>query len=69
MEANHVLLQLASTYRRFCGDLSPEDCQYDPLVGAWILESSGELLVETGLRRGPRSKKEDVETGEDHKSE
>jgi hypothetical protein len=69
MERRHVLLQLASTYHRFSGDLSPEGCRYDPLVGAWILRSSGQLLVETGLRRGPRSKKEDVETGEDQKSE
>jgi hypothetical protein len=69
MQTTHVLLQIASTYPRFCGDLSPEGCEYDPFVGAWILKSSRELLVETPLRRGPRTKKMDVETGEDQKGE
>ncbi len=69
METSHILLQKASVYPRPRGRLSPIDCQYDPLIGAWILESTGELLAATPLRRGPQTKKEDIETGEDHKSE
>ena len=69
MKYNHILLDKAKTYPRFSGDLAPANCKYDMLIGAWILETTSELLVETPFRKGPRTKKEDIETGEDQKAE
>ena len=69
MESSHLLLEKAKTYPRFRGDLTPPNCKYDQLIGAWILQSTSELLVETSFRKGPRTKKEDIETGEDQKAE
>ena len=69
MKFNHLLLEKAKTYLRFLGDLTPPNCKYDQLIGAWLLESTSELLVETPMRKGPRTKKEDIETGEDQKAE
>ncbi len=65
----HLLLNLAKTYPVFEGDLTPEGCRYDLYEGAWILEDVGSLLVESPDRKGPRTKKEDIETGEDQKGE
>jgi hypothetical protein len=66
---NHVLLKYASTYERFKGSLAPEGCHYDQRVGAWLVSETGELFVGTTDRLGPRTKKEDIETGEDQKGE
>lgn len=69
MGCNHLLLERAKTYLRFRGELTPPNCRYDQLIGAWILQTSSELLVDTPFRKGPRTKKEDIETGEDQKAE
>jgi hypothetical protein len=69
MKRGHLLLEKAKTYPRFRGELAPSNCKYDQLIGAWVLQSTSELLIETPLRKGPRTKKEDIETGEDQKAE
>ena len=51
---------------------SPSTCgltvaTYDLLAGAWVRRSSGGLLVESADPRPPRTKKADIETGEDQK--
>ncbi|MBI2844607.1 MAG: hypothetical protein HYX78_14530 [Armatimonadetes bacterium] len=69
MKRQHVLLEQAQTYRRYTGDLSPEGCRYDVAIGAWIVEEEDTLLVRTTARKPPQTKKQDVETGEDRKSE
>jgi len=66
---NHLLLKLASTYERPSGSLAPEGCVYDDQIGAWVLEGTDVLFVNTPERKGPKTKKEDIETGEDQKSE
>ena len=65
----HLLLELAKTYPKFTDDLTPQGCQYDVLQGAWLLDSVGTLLVESADPPPPKTKKADMETGEDQKSE
>ena len=63
----HVLLEKARTYAREPLDLRPDGCDYDLVAGAWVRRSSGGLLVESTDPKPPRTKKADVETGEDQK--
>ena len=63
----HVLLANAFAYPRESVNLRPDGCDYDLLAGAWIRRSSGGLLVESADPKPPRTKKADVETGEDQK--
>ena len=65
----HLLLELAKTYPKGTQDLTPPGCRYDVLQGAWLLNSVGTLLVESDERPPPKTKKADMETGEDQKSE
>jgi len=67
MKQDHILLKFAPTYERFTGSRAPLGCVYDSNIGAWIVENTGELLVEAGLPNPPRTKKNDIETGEDLK--
>ena len=69
MTNDHILLKLSKTALRVEEDLDPPGCDYDLLVGAWVIRDSGELLANSPLRRGPRTKKFDIETGEDQKGE
>ncbi len=69
MSNEHPLLERAQKYLRPEVDLAPNGCFYDKAVGAWRLIETGELWVETPDRVGPRTKKQDIETGEDQKSE
>ena len=63
----HILLAKARTHEYKPVDLRPSGCDYDLITGAWIRRSTGELLVESAWPRPPRTKKADVETGEDQK--
>ena len=65
----HLLLAMAKTYPAFTGDLSPQGYQYDLFGGAWILNGSGSLLIESPNRPRTMTKKKDIETGEDQKAE
>ncbi len=69
MQRQHVLLEKAETYKRPTGSLDPADCHYSMALGAWVVDATGEMLVRTPSRRRPRTKKQDVETGEDRKGE
>lgn len=69
MKNEHPLLERAQKYPRQDVDLAPEGCVYDDKVGAWRFIRTGVLWVETPGREGPRTKKEDIETGEDQKGE
>lgn len=69
MSNEHPLLKRAHKYPRREMDLAPAGCSYDAAVGAWRLIDTGELWVETPDRTGPRTKKNDIETGEDQKGE
>lgn len=65
----HLLLEVAKSYQISSNDLTPHGCRYDLVKGAWILEGSDTLLVESGDLQPPRTKKADMETGEDQKSD
>ena len=71
MTRSHLLLEKAIA--RVVGqelDLRPPSCTYVAAVGAWVVDESGALLVESPDRfHAPRTKKHDIETGEDQKSE
>lgn len=69
MTNKHPLLERAQRYPYKNIDLSPANCRYDVEVGAWRLKSTGQLWVEVPGRVGPRTKKNDIETGEDQKGE
>jgi len=69
MEQQHPLLQRAQRYPRGDVDLTPPGCRYDEAVGAWRVIQTGALWVETPNREGPRTKKNDIETGEDQKGQ
>lgn len=69
MDGEHPLIHRAQKYPRGKVDLSPVGCFYDDVVGAWLILETGELWVETPNRQGPRTKKNDIETGEDQKGE
>ena len=63
----HLLLAMAKTYPVLPSDLSPPDCYYGLVEGAWILNTSGSLLADTPGHPMPATKKMDNETGEDQK--
>ena len=65
----HLLLDQAKSYPVSNWDLSPPGCQYNLILGAWTLKESHQLLVETPERPRLRTKKFDIETGEDQKGE
>ena len=63
----HLLLAIAKSYPAPARDLTPPNCDYSLIEGAWILRDSGALLVETPGFPMPSTKKADLETGEDQK--
>ena len=69
MSPKHLLLEMAKTYPTPARDLTPPGSRYDIAEGAWFLESDGTMLVESDNIRAPATKKHDIETGEDQKSE
>ncbi len=69
MTKAHPLIDRALKYPVTKVRLSPDGCFYDKTVGAWKLQETGQLWVETNHRNGPRTKKADIETGEDQKGE
>ena len=69
MNSEHPLLERAHRYVRREVDLAPAGCLYDDTVGAWRFIETGDLWVETPGHVGPKTKKADIETGEDQKGE
>lgn len=69
MSNGHPLLERAQKYPRRAIELAPAGCVYDEDVGAWRFIATGELWVETPGHEGPKTKKNDIETGEDQKGE
>ena len=71
MEGRHILLSKAVVHNKPQAQTSLENCQYQNDRGLWILEETDEVLVKSSdpNRPTPGTKKEDIETGEDLKSE
>lgn len=64
----HILLSKSRPYPRHNGALAPPGTRYDAILGAWVLEADpSRLAVHSPEHRPPRTKKEDLETGEDQK--
>ena len=66
-EPENLLLATSKSYPASAPDPAPPNCYYSITEGAWILLSSGSLLVEAPGRPMPATKKADLETGEDQK--
>jgi len=73
MEGNHFILKKAFIYPKRTPVRNPEDCEYLSKFGAWFRNFEGRKIV---LMRSsdpdkpePRTKKADIETGEDLKGE
>lgn len=63
----HPLLECSRAFPISDPDLSPSEGEYDLLLGAWVDTDSGRFLVDDDDPDPPRTKKNDVETGEDQK--
>ena len=65
----HILVRRARTYAISDRPNPLPDATYDALQGAWLAKNTGRLLVREPIADRPRTKKNDVETGEDQKGE
>ena len=66
---NHLLLERAHKFNKKREGLAPSGYKYDTRIGAWVQITDGKLLAESPDRSGETTKKNDIETGEDLKSE
>ena len=64
---NHLLLQNSFRYKRRTAITQPAGFIYNKRLGAWIDESNNCLFVLNSQFSSVATKKEDIETGEDHK--
>lgn len=67
--SSHLLLEKAYVYplSKLCPDMT--GYRFDDTNGYWVIEKTGKPFVLDPMAQGPRSKKCDVETGEDQKGE
>lgn len=65
----HLLLEKAYVYPLPKALLEPDGCVYDSKKGYWVLNGTEQPFILSECSRPPRSKKCDVETGEDQKGE
>jgi hypothetical protein len=65
----HILLERAHSYRPASQERNPPGCHYEFVTGAWVIDRTGELLIDSKGRPHPVSKKNDFETGEDQKGQ
>lgn len=65
----HLLLQKAYKFEKSSNNPAPSGCEYDFGLGVWIIKETGEIMAETPKIQGLETKKNDIETGEDLKSE
>lgn len=65
----HILLEKAYVYPLPKVSFEPEGCSFDNEKGYWVLDGSKQPFVTSEYSSPPRSKKCDVETGEDQKGE
>jgi hypothetical protein len=65
----HILLERAHSYKPSKQEDTPQGCHYDLITGAWIIDGTTDLLVNSKERPRPVSKKNDIETGEDQKGQ
>lgn len=70
MQAHFLVQKAVFLSSQATAMLPPVDSQYDDVVGAWRLESDGQIVVaSTQPGMFPGTKKNDIETGEDQKGQ
>jgi hypothetical protein len=69
MRAKHILLEKAFVYKKGQEKLLDENYVYDNSLGYWVKKDNGKPAVYDPEFSGPKTKKEDIETGEDQKGE
>ena len=69
MRAKHILLEKAFVYKKGQENFEDENYVYDYSLGYWIKKDNGKPAVYDPEFSEPRTKKEDIETGEDQKGE
>jgi len=65
----HILLQEAFIYRKRKALSAPAGFVYNKSAGAWFSEVTYDALVKNSQFPSIGTKKEDIETGEDHKGQ
>lgn len=65
----HILLEQAYRYREPIYDGTLEDSTFNQSKGYWVLNTTGQALMESNVPRLSTTKKCDRETGEDQKGE
>ena len=65
----HVLLEQAYKYGTPIYEDTPDGCSFNQSKGYWILNTTGQALMESNEFRPSTTKKCDRETGEDQKGE
>jgi hypothetical protein len=68
----HFLTDRAKKYKRpEASEVAPADCTYDVIRGGWLDASHASFVVKSAESKHymPRTKKDDIETGEDQKGE
>jgi hypothetical protein len=66
----HLLLALSTTVPVTSRPpLAPQGAKYLSDIGAWVIPFSGRLFITHPTVIRPATKKKDIETGEDQKSE
>lgn len=68
-DSRHFLLKTAHISQAVTSAPSPQGCHYDMARGAWIVDGTDVPLVDTESYRASRTKKGDIETGEDQKGD
>ena len=69
MSVKHILIEKAFVYKKERENFEDENYVYDYSLGYWIKKDNGKPAVYDPEFSGPRTKKEDIETGEDQKGE
>mgnify|MGYP001419106528 CR=1 FL=1 len=69
MKKKHILIEKAFNYTEKKIDDKLSECKYLIEKGYWILNETGEALMSSANPLHLMTKKEDIETGEDHKGE
>jgi hypothetical protein len=65
----HVLLQKAFNFKKRKKIEEPKGYVFDNILGAWKSKADSTLLINSANYPARGTKKEDIETGEDHKGE
>ena len=69
MSAKHILIEKAFVYKKRRENFEYGNYIYDYLLGYWIKKDNGKPAVYDPEFSGPKTKKADIETGEDQKGE